>query len=335
MTKTERIKAAIEGRECDRLPYAIWSHLPGIDLNPVELAESTYAFFKKYDIDFVKTMNNGMYPIEDYGCEIDFSKIEKGGVAELIKTPIQCLDDWKNLELLDLREGALARELLSLELLVEKVAGEAPVVFTVFSPITIANKLCRGKITEHIEQDTQGIIPKALGIIAQTTANLARAAVEGGAAGIFFATQMSTYDTTTEAFYKTYGVPYDLMVIESASKGWFNVLHAHGENIMFDLLKTYPVQVFNWHAWETLPEIAEARDLSGKCLMGGLKRTDITNGNRNAISNQIYNSIKLLGKKRHILTPGCVIRYPLDEEMLAYIKRAKRGIEKQLEALEV
>ena len=40
---------------------------------------------------------------------------------------------------------------------------------------------------------------------------------------------------------------------------------------MFPLLRKYPVQIFNWHAWESLPEIGEAALLTGKCLMAGLE----------------------------------------------------------------
>ncbi len=79
---------------------------------------------------------------------------------------------------------------------------------------------------------------------------------------------------------------------------------------MFDILKDYPVQVFNWHAWESLPALDEAYALTGKCLMGGLSRTDITQQNRGAIQNQIFQCFKLLGGRHQILTPGCVIRYP-------------------------
>ena len=54
MTKKERIQAAIAGEKPDKLPYSFWTHLPGIDLNPELLAEKTYEFYKKYDIDFIK-----------------------------------------------------------------------------------------------------------------------------------------------------------------------------------------------------------------------------------------------------------------------------------------
>ena len=101
-----------------------------------------------------------------------------------------------------------------------------------------------------------------------------------GADGIFLASQMSSYDKCTDRQYLEYGKPYDLRVLEAAGKGWMNTIHCHGDHIMFHILKDYPVQVFNWHAWESLPALDEAYALTGKCLMGGLSRTDITQQNR-------------------------------------------------------
>lgn len=328
MNKIERIKAALEGKEVDKLPFAFWSHLPGIDLDPERLAKETYAFYKKYDIDFVKTMNNGMYSIEDFGCEIDYSEVPKGGVAKIIKTPIISSEDWKNIKEIPLTSKAISRELYSLELLLSMLKDEnVPVVFTAFSPITTAEKLSGKKLKDHIKEGKGELIHQALKEITKTTCNLVERAINMGASGIFLASQLTTFNEMTDKEYLEFGKPYDLKVLEAASKGWFNIIHAHGNNIMFDILKTYPVQAFNWHAWETLPNIDEARDLTEKCLMGGIMRMDITNCHKNEVRNQIYNSIKLLKRKKHILTPGCVIRYPLNEDMLRFVKATKEEIE--------
>ena len=82
----------------------------------------------------------------------------------------------------------------------------------------------------------------------------------------------------------------------------------------------------------TLPEVGEAQLMTGKCLMGGLKRTDITQRDHNAISHQIYECLVRLGGRNQILTPGCVIRYPLDNETLCYIKKAKDALEEKMKA---
>lgn len=167
-------------------------------------------------------------------------------------------------------------------------------------------------------------------IITETTCELGAKAIELGADGVFLASQLSSYDEMTEQLYLEFGKPYDLKVLEAASRGWFNVIHAHGNNVIFNILKDYPVHVFNWHAWETLPEIEEALDISGKCLMGGIKRMDVTNGNKNEIRNQIYKTIKILKGKKQIITPGCVIRHPLDKEILDFVKTCKEEIERKI-----
>lgn len=331
MTKKELVKAAIQGEAMKQVPYAIWSHMPDVDRDVPAIVARTYNFYKTYDVDVVKTMNNGMYSVEDFGCEIDFSDVPKGGVAKIVSTPIEKGEDWLAIKEVPITEGALKRELTYLEQLLEKLEGEeVPIVFTVFSPITTANKLCGGKIWEYIKDGYGPQIHEALKAISNTTKKLVEKAIEIGADGIFFATQMSCYGICDEELFREYGATYDKEVL-SASKGWCNVLHCHGNDIMFDVLKEYPVQIFNWHAWESLPTVEEVSHLLGnKAIMGGIDRMDITNKHKNNVRHQIYETIKQTGGKHLILAPGCVIRYPLDEHMLAYVKQVKDEVEKVL-----
>ena len=281
MTKKERIQAAIRGEKPDKMPYSFWTHMPGTDLDPEAISQKTYEFYKKYDFDFVKTMNNGMYAIEDFGCTVDYSEIVKGGVAKVVSTPISCAADWRKLTVCPCTQGSNARELRHLQLVLEKLKGEeVPVIFTAFTPITIADKISGGKLISYIEEGHGDDVKAALEVITETTAQLVAAAIDMGADGIFLASQMSSYDKCTDRQYLEYGKPYDLRVLEAAGKGWMNTIHCHGDHIMFHILKDYPVQVFNWHAWESLPALDEAYALTGKCLMGGLSRTDITQQNR-------------------------------------------------------
>ncbi len=333
MNKYEIVKAAVAGEKPERIPFAFWTHLPGIDLDPIKLSDATYNFYREYDLDFIKTMNNGMYGVECFGCEVDYSDIIKGGVAKLASTPVQSHEDWAKLEPLPLDNSVLARELRSLELLLKKVKGEnVPVIFTVFSPLTLADKISGKKAIEHIQQGYGSEVKKAMEAITQTMVDLTRRAIEMGAAGIFFASQLTSYDKTSDAVYAEYGKPYDLRILAAAKDGWMNTIHAHGTNIMFELLKDYPVNVFNWHVGESLPTMPEARDLTGKCLMGGLERMDITGMRKNELYHQIYESISSLGGRNLILTPGCVMRYPLDRDMLLFVKKAKDEVEAILKA---
>lgn len=186
MTKKERIKAAVSGQTPDQLPYSLWTHMPGIDLDPVLLAEKTYEFYKTYDVDFIKTMNNGMYAIEDFGCEIDYSEVTKGGVAKVVKTPVHKPEDWLSLKVCPVNEGSLHRELTSLKLLLDKVKSEdVPVLFTVFSPVTTADKLSGKQMLSYIRNGYGEQVKKALEVITETTMAVAAEAIRLGADGIF------------------------------------------------------------------------------------------------------------------------------------------------------
>jgi len=330
MNKIELIKATLAGEKCKVVPYAMWSHMPAVDRDPKKNAEATYNFYKEYDVDIVKTMNNGMYSIEDYGCKIDYSAIPTGGVAKIVATPIHSGEDWKKIAEIPINEGALLREQEYLRLLLEKLRNEnVPVVFTIFSPVTTANKLCGNKLLEYVKEGYGKDIHATLEKITATTVKLVEKVIAMGADGVFFATQMSSFAVSTEEFYAEYGAPYDKKVL-NASKGWCNILHAHGDDIMFDILKDYPVQIFNWHAWQSLPTIEEGQKFSGKTIMCGIERYDITEHHKNKLRNEIYNTLKANNGKHLILAPGCVIRYPLDKEMLSYVKRVKEESEKVL-----
>lgn len=327
MNKHEKIKRAISGEKQSEIPFSFWTHLPEADHDAELIAEATYEFYKKHDLDFIKMMNSGMYSVEDYGVKIDASEVKNGGVSKVIETPIKQYEDWANLKDISIEEGSLQRELIHLEKLLKKVNGEAPIIMTVFSPLTTADKLTQGRVREFIEQDKEGLFKRALEKIAKITGEFAEKAIEMGADGVYFATQLSSYDILTEEEYKEYGVPYDLKVLEKADKGWFNTIHVHGNNIMFDVVKDYPVNVFNWHVWESLPELKEGIDFIGKCVLGGVVRPDITDDQRNNLRHQIYRSVMESQGKHLILSAGCTVRHPFSDETIHFIKRVKAEAE--------
>lgn len=293
-----------------------------VDREPSKLAAASVDFVDRYEVDFLKTMNNGMYSIEDYGAHIDYSDVPHGGVAKVEKAPVQEVADWKHITEKSLDTGALSRELEGLELTLQQLDDSVPVVMTVFSPLTTAEKLSQGLILDHLEDPrTHDVVHQALSLIAKTTAELAGRALELGASGVFLACQSASYQTFGKN-YAEFGEPYDLKVLEGAKAGWLNIVHSHGEDILYDSLKDYPVAAFNWHAGESLPTIEEATDLTPRAICGGLDRRDVQDGHRNGIRNQIHRALRATGGSGLLLTPGCVIRQPLDPEMLSYIRRS-------------
>ena len=70
-----------------------------------------------------------------------------------MSTPISCAADWRKLTVCPCTQGSNARELRHLQLVLEKLKGEeVPVIFTAFTPITIADKISGGKLISYIEE---------------------------------------------------------------------------------------------------------------------------------------------------------------------------------------
>lgn len=326
MNKYERVRAALTGEQVDRLPYAFWTHFPLTDLDPDALSEATIDFVRELDLDFVKTMPNGQFCTEDWGAVSDFSEVARGGVAKVIKTAINTPEDWLKIGVPDIRQGAFGRELLHLKKVCAALAADRPILATAFSPLTIAQKLAGSAYREHLQSHPEWVA-QGLANIATTMANFVGAALDIGCCGIFFATQESSTQCVSEAIYRRFGIPHDQTVLAAAQKGWFNVIHMHGDDVMFDLLKDYPVTALNWHIGETEPLLADyAATPDRKPVVGGLRRMALTEGDITAIRADIAGAVAATNGRGLLLGPACVIRHPVDRGVLkAVIEEIKQA----------
>ena len=320
MDKLERVKAALRSEAVDRPPYGFWTHMPGVDLDPQRLAEATSAFAARYDMDFIKSMPNGLYCVEDWGCVCDYGDIERGGVATVVQPAVSSHADWDNLALLDVTRGAFGRELEHLSALVQRVGPGVPVLATIFSPLTIAGKLSNGASRSHARENPDAL-KRGLQLIADVTSAFTRAALERGCAGVFLAVQEATRSAFDERAYVEFGVPYDRQVLDAANAAgsWFNSVHIHGDDILFDVMKDYDVHALNWHIGETPPTLAHYRSTGGaKPVLGGLQRAHLTRQDSAGIEADIERAVAGSGGRGLLLAPACVIRHPVDEATLRW-----------------
>jgi uroporphyrinogen decarboxylase len=149
-----------------------------------------------------------------------------------------------------------------------------------------------------------------LEVIAETTRRFIKAACATGIAGVFYAVQHAQYGVLTAEEYADFGRAYDLSILETvgACEGlWLNVLHLHGQDVMFDLVADYPVQVINWHDRETWPTLAQAQELFNGAVCGGLQRWDVVVcGTPEQVRKQAADAISQTGGTRFVLGTGCV-----------------------------
>lgn len=308
MTKKERLQACIKGNELDRPPISFWHHFPAVDHDPEQLAQAMLEFQHRYDLDFVKLMPNGLYAVLDWGVTARHYK-NSPKTEGISRYAVHEPEDWERLELLNPTQGVLGQQLSCLEIISAKLKGAAPIVQTVFSPLTIASKLAGcNRLKEHLESAPDKL-HTGLEVITETGLKFARECVERGIEGVFFATQWASYTLLSEKEYHDFGKSYDLHILDPVCADTsFNILHIHGEEIMFDLLVDYPVCAINWHDRGTRPTLGEAVGKYGGCVVGGLDHEEtMLNGTKAQIIQQVQDAIQQTRGERLIVGPGCVI----------------------------
>jgi uroporphyrinogen decarboxylase len=306
-TKRERLQAALAGEVADRPPVALWRHFPVDDQDPLTLADATLDFQSQYDFDFIKVTPASSFCVRDWGVE-DAWRGDPEGTREYTRYVIDQPRDWLRLKPLSPHRGRLGAHLKCLARLQERCGDDVPFIQTVFSPLSQAKHLAGEKrLLEHLRRDAPSVL-RALDVITQSTVAYVEAASGLGISGVFYAAQQASYRLMDREAYARFGEPFDRRVFEAAGGLWLNVLHLHGEAIMFDLATTYPIHVVNWHDRETAPSLAEARRMTGVALCGGLSRQDtMVLGDPAAVKREAKAALKATQGRGFILGTGCVV----------------------------
>ena len=307
MNHWERVRAALQGAEVDRVPVSLWRHWPVEDETASGLASAMIKWQQIYDFDLVKFMPTGMYGVHDWGAQTVYNPGFRGNRL-LTKPGLTHPEQWPQLAQLDVSKGAYGQEVEAIRLAANALQGSVPIMQTVFSPLTTAVKLAGDPALAHMRQHPD-LLKAGLEIITDVTIRFTQACLAAGADGVFFATQGASYRTMSEAEYAEFGATYDRRVLEAVhAEGKLNMMHVHGEDIMFDLAASYPVDMINWHDRITTPNLSEALARFKGVLVGGIEdRTTIAEGPLDVLRSQAQDAIAQTGGRRLIVGPGCVI----------------------------
>jgi uroporphyrinogen decarboxylase len=311
MNKRERLEATIAGQSTDRVPVALWRHFPGDDQDPASLAAATIAFQRRWDFDFVKVTPASSFQIKDWGAQ-DVWLGNTEGTRQYTYRPIERASDWRSLQVLDARSGALGTQLQCLKTVVAALP-EVPVIQTVFSPLAQMKNLAGERLLIDLRQNTADF-KAALETITQSTLAFVREITATGAAGIFYAVQHATANLLSEAEFREFGREVDLRILETTQNFWLNVMHIHGDNVYFDAVADYPLQVWNWHDRETGPSLKDGLAKLKGAACGGIARDMVMlRGRSEAVREQVEDAIAQTGGRRYIVGTGCVTMIPTPE----------------------
>jgi len=322
MNPWQRIEAAIAGSVTDRPPVALWRHFPEDDQHPDKLTAHTLDWQRKWDFDLVKFMPSGTYGVEDWGA-ISAYRGGANGAREVVVPAVTRTEDWLRLHDLDVRQGSYGRQNQALAAAARQLNGAVPMLQTVFSPLTTARKLSSEKLFADL-RCAPDALEQALRVITGVTIRFALDALEAGAHGVFFATQLATYRLLSAQEYERFGKAYDLQVLTALrGKARLNMLHAHGHDIMFNLLADYPVEMLNWHDRVTEPSLGAAAQRFPRLLVGGLNENGaLLKGNEQGIEAEVRDALAQTGRRRLMVSPGCVLPIAVPEANIRAAIRA-------------
>lgn len=326
MTPRERVEQAIVGGEVDRLPYCFWYHFrteawfpqalhaeyraPASDAVLQQyidgMSRATYEFWRRYQPDLLKVMHDIPYETPE---GLPF---------------VRTANDWAKLTPLEPDRGHFGAQVEMLRRLRAMVPDDVPIIETVFNVFYYANKLCEGKLLEHLALAPDAV-QEALRTIQANLQLYARYALTV-CDGIYYAVNGIGADAAPRAVYAEHFAPLDRALLESVADGRFNVLHLHGYGELYaDLLADAPAAIVCWSDRSTTLSLAEGKRLFDRCVMGGLNELELPKMCRERVFQQALDARDSVGRRGFILAPGCSVPTDISPEVLLTIREFALG----------
>jgi uroporphyrinogen decarboxylase len=322
LTPRERIGRSQRGEALDRTPISFWRHFPNEDQDPGRLVEAMLAFQERYQLDLVKLMPSGMYSVVDYGA-VTSPPDPSSGARGLASGPIHQMSDFGTLTPASPDRGSLRAQLGVASSVRQAVSADIPVLDTVFSPLTMAAKVS-GRSARDLVDASPADLHRGLERMAADCIAFAQADLANGIDGIFFAIQWAGQGSLSAAEQEEFGVRYDLEVLDALrSRSQITMLHLHGPNPEFNIVRRYAADWVNWEDTETPPTLQEALQLTSAGLAGGITRTpsELSLSSDIALAT-LRASVRLTGGTRLLLAPGCVLPQEASPEVLEALREA-------------
>lgn len=305
-SKRRRLEAAAAGEPVDRLPVALWRHWPGDDQDAGALAAAHLKWQTDYDWDLLKVGPASSYSVVDWGVQ-DRWEGHIEGTRVYTHLPIRNPDDWRELRPLDPTRGMLGTQIDALKLIGHELRGEVPFIATIFSPLSMAKHMA-GKETalSHMRQNPDAF-HHGLEVMTESILRFIDIARDAGIAGIYYAIQHAAYPLLSREEYLAFGRPYDLRVLNGVADLWCNMVHLHGEQVMFDMVADYPVPFLNWHDRDTGISLAGGLAQTSIAASGGVSQWTIHQEDPAETIAEIKDARTQTGDRRLLLGTGCVI----------------------------
>ena len=308
MTKIERVDRVLSGGEPDRPPVSLWYHFGHQHGGGREFAEITLEFFRYYDLDFLKVMNDYYYPLPQ-GLE----EVKSG-------------EDLKRIAPFDVEKCEWREQFTALEIIAERLSGRAYFLDTVFDAWQcLLRSLAGRRVYELMEREPEALL-QALEVITDNLIAYCRKSLSLGTTGIFMSVPAAAEIVSRERFL-TFVKPFTMKLFSAiAGLGKMNTAHIHGDDLFFDDIVDLPVNILSW--WDrgpNGPSLAYGKEKFPGCVMGGIDQTLVTRNTIPFLRNHVREGLELGGRNRFFLANGCSIENWAYPGAISAVVRAGRG----------
>ncbi|MEM4409322.1 MAG: uroporphyrinogen decarboxylase family protein [Candidatus Caldarchaeum sp.] len=307
MNKRERVLAVLRGERPDRPPYSFWHHFKPEQFSGCPAIEAHLSHLRKYDLDFLKIMNDTGLPRPSPDWHIRSTQ------------DLDDIEEWTG------EEEPFERELEVIRGISKELKGKLLTTVTLFNAWATLRRLCaphsdhhgppslngadeRDKTLTRILHDDPERLRSALIRISKGLSRFAQRAIEAGADGIFLSVRDDWVDTPEngEGIYDSLVVPTDLEILSGAKEGTFNVLHVCGRARHFDRFATYPVHALNWADRYGGPPISAVIYKLKPAIMGGLDNLNtLPHRSPHECAQEAEDALREAEGRPIIVTPGC------------------------------
>ncbi len=305
MQKIERVRAALEGRPVDRIPFSLFYHFSESQFAGQRMAKAHIDYYRSADPDFIKVMNDNYY--------------HPPGFRGLKKA-----SDWRAMRPAPLSSKFFQDQLSGLRRIVEAVGDETLVITTVFNPFHDADEMSELSASPQLKEYPEAV-GEGLSTVAESLATFVKACIDEGADGIYFAAHGGGLGTHSDEEFERFIKPHDLRVLRAAKDtgGTFNVLHVCGKNLRLGPYVDYPSHAVNWAPQSGNLSLPEGRRLFRRTIMGGLDQGGpILAGTHREVTEEVSRAIDEVGERGFILGAGCALTRKVSSGRILWVRDA-------------
>lgn len=293
MSQRERFLAAVAGAPVDRPPCTAWLHF-ATDALPGDVFAARHAeWFRRFDWDICKIVNDYRYPLPEGIETID-------GPADL-----------ERFDRVTAAHPAFQEQPKAIKALRAALGPEVPIMDTGFDPFQqIMRKAGYDRAKVIFANKRESL--RALDAVCETMGEYSRALKAAGCDAVFFSVNGAIKPPNArgvdEETYRTFMRPFDIRMLE-AMKGMTRVLHVHGTELDVKRVLDYPCEAIS--VSDRLPgnpSLRELRAMTPKCLMGGINEAAVFERALPVLRAEVKDAVAQNGSMRNlILSPGCTI----------------------------